>query len=237
MQYIKIVAFLFFISCIQCTTNNDEKFSIVFNSLEKEFDQNFLKEFKETPEEIVLDMHFSYFLYKYSTLIEKRHDIEAFFQTLNLNDEPSQAYLLIFLWHRKLNNKRLNLSALMKVVNDGVTGVKSCRNLKKINSVLNYKKLNINEGIQLIFPVDIEYNIKSTVYYLCPILEWDFDDSKDLIVNGKLVNKYFKDSPKEFYIQVKINDMNREGVLYFFKHIQRNDTIEVNLTSYGIKIG
>ncbi len=233
MRNIKMFVFVFF---IQCNDNKNEKIYTLFDNIEKKYNQSFIKEFKETPEDIVLDIYFSYFLYLYGELAKDGDDIKTFLRSLGLNEEPSQAYVFILIWHRKLNSKKLNLKELLYLVGDETKGVRSCINKKKINSVFNFKKLHINENVQLVFPVRIESNIKSTVFYDCPVLNWEFNRSKDLIINGEIINKYFKGNPKEPYIQLKIKDMNREDVLYFFEQVQKKDTIEVNLNSYGINI-
>ncbi len=235
-----IYIYTFFIIITQCATNNNEVPHEIFNSVESYFDPIFKKEFKETPEGYVLDTYFSYFFYEFGELTKKHEEIKTYFQTINLIEDPSQAYVLLLLWHRKLNSKKFNLTKLLQMVNDDSEGVNSCRYVKKINSALNFRNLNLSGDIQMKFPVRIESNIKSTVYYGCPVLDWQFDPSKDLVINGKLIAKYYKpyynDSAIEFYIQIKIKDMNRKDVLYFFNNINQNDTIEVNLNSYGIKL-
>ena len=243
MRNFKLILLLSLIVFTQCINNKNEELYTVFNSIEKNYDKTMLEEFKETPEKDVLDMYFSFFLYKHSELTDKNSQIHTFFQSLGLNEEPAQVYIFIMLWHRKLNNKALDLDNLLHIINDDIVGIRSCKNLKKINAVFNFKKINKNEDIKLRFPVmtsDGHSGIESTVYYECPVLEWNFNISKDLIINGEVVNKYFKDyyknTSREFYIQVKVKRTNRENVLYFLNHTQNNDTIEVNLNSYGIKI-
>ena len=235
MKHIKLLVLFLLILSIQCNTNDGKVASIV-DDLEKEFDANFKKEFKSASEKTVLDTYFSYFLYRHSEFLTKYPDIDKFFQSLNLKDDPSQSYVLLLLYHRKLNDKKINLNELIENANKNDTGARSCGRLKNINAVLNYNQLNIGDKARLLFSVRIHSNIKSTIYYMCPTLEWTFDDSKDLAINGEIINKYIKDETKEFYIELKIENMNREDVLYFFKRIQRNDTVEINLNSYGMRI-
>ena len=255
MYSIKLLISIVLILFIQCNNNGiDKKLFAFFNDLEKRYDTKFLKEFKETPEQNVLDMYLPYFFYEYQEVTKKNigMNIDSFFQSFNLKEEPSRAYVFLILWHRKLNNKESNIDELMTAVNDSIKGVRTCENLKNINAVLNFRKLNIKDNIQLKFSVRVSdgySGIRSTVYYGCPTLKWNFDTSKDLIISGEVIKKDFKyyytkhhnierknSIPQEFYIELKIKDINREGVLYFFKEIQKNDTIEVNLNLYGEKI-
>ena len=242
MKNMKLIIFTLLISFVQCNTKRFDKFNTIFNSIEKKYDKKILKEFRETPESEVLDVYFSYFLFEYGELRKTNPDIELFFKSENINEEPSQAYVFLLLWHRNLNHKDFDFDELTHALNDTIVGIKTCKNQKRINSISNFKKLNKGDHIKLIFPVRISDgdSTKSTVFYGCPVLDWNFDRSKDLIINGELIDKYYnsfeKGPTKEFYIQLRIEDINREDVLYFLKKIHKNDTIEVNLNSYGIKI-
>ena len=239
MKNIRYLVFVLFIIFMQCTHDENEKLYIIFNNIEKKYDEIILKQFKLTNEKEILNVYLPYFLYEYDELVKKDNNIKSFFESLNLNEQPAQAYAFLLLWHRKLNNQKLNLEEVIHFVNDDNKGIKSCGNLKNINAVYNFKKLSKGQNVQLKFPVmisDGHSGMRSTVFYGCPILEWNFDTSKDIIINGEVINKYFKEASKEFYIQLKIKNMSRNDALYFFKEVGKNDTIEVSLNSYGVKL-
>lgn len=229
--------FIFFIIvCIQCNMDNNRRLYPLFEYFQTSFNETFIKAVRETPEKNVLDVYFSIFLYEYGEATSKNKNLAILLKSLKFEDEPSQAYGALLLWHRWLNNNPLKIDEVLKLTIDSISGVKSCRNIKKTNAVYNYKKINTGEDIQFSFPVRLESGIKSTVYFLCPILNWDFNASKDLQINGRLIKKYTKGSPREFFFHLQVTKMSKKDVLYFFNHIQLNDTIEINLNSYGINI-
>ena len=192
-----------------------------------------------TAEKDIIDYYYPDFLFEYYDKVIKVKGFENFFLSKNINDEPSQTYIFLFLLHRKLNTKVFNLKELLLLVKNRNLGAKSCGKQKINNSVSNFKNLKVGENLNLYFSVRINDGIASTVYLDCPTLNWNFDNSKDLILNGDLVNKFYITHggvSKEFIIKFKIREINRKNVLYFFKNIDKNDTIEVNLNSYGLKI-
>lgn len=238
-KQVKLTLFIFSIVFSQCTLIENQKLHQLFNGIEKKFDQNFLKEFKETNEKNILDYYYPDFLLDYYKKGTKESDIESFFLSKNLKSEPSQAFVFLFLLHRKLNDKAFNLKELLLLVDNKTIGLNTCNELKIINSVYNFKNLKIGENLDLVFSVRINDGIKSTIFFECPTLDWQFDKSKDLLLKGNVVNKFNKTYggvAKEFIIKFKIREVSRKDVLYFFKNIQQNDTIDVNLNSYGLKL-
>jgi hypothetical protein len=235
MRKIFIILICFCINSIQCSNRNGNVPQII-KILEKEFDHTFIRELKEMPENIVPDVFFSYFLYQFQEKIEGNNEIDSFFQKIDLFDKPSQAYFLLFLWHKELNKKEVDIKELINMVNDPKNGINSCYNKKKINSIYNYKKFNTGENINLLFPVRLQSEIESTVYYGCPIIDWEFDAQKDISISGLLINKYFKGDPKTPYFQLKIKSISRKDVLFLLNSIHNNDTLEINIEDYGIKI-
>ncbi len=148
MQNINIIFIILSIIFIHCITDSKDVPSI--NTLGDEFDLEFLNNFKNSSEKDVLYDHFPYFLYIYPELVKKRPIIDTFLRRLNVEDEPSRAYILLLIWHRKLNGKTLNIDELLKYVNsDDFT--KNCKNLRNINAVFNFRKLNADEDIYMRF--------------------------------------------------------------------------------------
>ncbi|MCB9316346.1 MAG: hypothetical protein H6569_09425 [Lewinellaceae bacterium] len=221
---------------IQCKNVKVEETEPIFVNIESVFDNRFIDEFKRTPESYIMDLYFSYFLYKHDEFIQSNSYIKPYFDSLGIYDKPSQSYLLTFLWHRELHNEKLYSTELTKSLNNGIVNLNNCTNLKKINAVSNFKKLKYGDSLKLQFPVLKEGGVSSATLFECPMVAKDLDSLKNLIIEGELTSKYYKGIPMEFYIQVKINNINKNEILYFLNNIQKGDTIELNLNSYGTSL-
>ncbi|MBL7827945.1 MAG: hypothetical protein JNJ57_15050 [Saprospiraceae bacterium] len=221
---------------IQCTQPNSE-FDHVFAVLKNEFDQNFITKFKLTPENKVVDAYFLFFLYRYMEIKEKRSDISIFGDKYGLQTEASQTYLLMLLWHRDLNQKKLEIETLLKLVNDPKVGVNNCRNQRKINSVYNYRKYQLQDVFQLKLPVRTgEDVLRMAVYFDCPIVDWNFDTSKDLLIDGRLIDKFMRRESTEFIFKVEVEKTSIQDAIFLFRRIYPKDTIDLDLYAYGMKI-
>jgi hypothetical protein len=220
-------------------TNKNEQYSPIFKILEREIEQDFITDLKTSKEKHILLTHFARFFYEYKEIVKKNKEIEFFFEERGLKQESEQAYVLLLLWYRKLNNKELNMPELLKMAGDERIGVNSCRIVRKINSVDNFMRLSLGDKVGLKFTYSEESgkNIKSAAYYGCPIIYWDFDNSKDIYIEGCIVNKYSNYSPKDDYlIQVKVTHKNHQDSYFLYRPSEVGDTIEVDLESYGMKI-
>jgi hypothetical protein len=207
--------------------------------LEREIEQEFITNMKKYDEKHILFASYARFLYDYKEIVKRHKEIEFFFQSLGLKQEPEQAYVLLLLWYRKINDKKLNLPELLTMISDSQIGVSSCEIVRRINAVDNFMRLKIGDNVKLKFTYadGAPKEVKSAAYFGCPIIYWDFDMKNDVFIEGCIVNKYSEFSPEDNYlIQVKVAHKNHKNSVFLYRPSQVGDTIAVDLEYYGMKI-
>ena len=76
----------------------------------------------------------------------------------------------------------------------------------------------------------------SVVDYSCPNLDWDFDPSRDLSVDGIITDKYFKDDTTDLVIKVKVLTKNHPLTQIMMEKVNVGDEFEVWLQETAWKI-
>ncbi|MBK8969191.1 MAG: hypothetical protein IPM36_21500 [Lewinellaceae bacterium] len=138
---------------------------------------------------------------------------------------------------RKLSQKPIDIESLIQEIIDREKNIIACLRKKKENALNNYKSMIQGDTITIPFPVRIsEDNLRSTIYYDCPTYHWDFKKDTDLEIKGKVVKKFYRESPQEYFIEIQVLNLSDLNTMFFFNRININDTIRVNLNLYGNRI-
>src|SRR5690606_28878962 len=93
-----------------------------------------------------------------------------------------------------------------------------CKKNQEIKAVEIYKRFKVGDTIKVKMPVS-ENN--SVVDYPCSNgnLEWEFDESKDLSINGIITNKYNINSETNVFFKVKILSKNHPETEIMMKEV------------------
>lgn len=209
----------------------------IFLCFEKKYSKEFVSQFKDTPEQNIIGIYHSAFVSKFHDILEENSTANAIFESTEIYNTSDRAYVILLMWHRKLNGKPLGFEDLLKKVSEFYENIDECVKRKQKNAIDNFKKLSIGDTITLVIPVEIRGNhTKSTVLYDCPVYEWKSNGAQELIVKGILTKKIAVGYPEDLYIKLKIISLSNSDTKFFFEEIKPLDTIKINLNSYGMPI-
>jgi hypothetical protein len=181
--------------------------------------------------------YYSPFRGEYSAFSDEIENVSTIFDSVDIGN-AQKAYVILNAWHRRLNQKPENIKQMIQEIVDRNAKAEKCFTKKNNFAIFNYRALNYRDTIAIRLPVEIRgNNIKTTVYYGCPIEDWrDFNKNKDLEIKGIVINKFSDTSPVEYYINLKILTLSDPNVRYLYENIGINDTIRINLNDYGLLI-
>jgi len=151
-----------------------------------------------------------------------------YFIELGVEHEDHMSGIVFASLHRKLNNKKINLNDLLKPIYDIQNQKKLERKQNSLRANLYYSKYGKGEYVQLRMPVDEN---KNAFNYVNPdYSDWIFNDSTDMLIKGKIVNKYKAKANKFTFFDLKIISISRNDILVLMEEVVIGDTIRVNLT-------
>jgi len=84
-------------------------------------------------------------------------------------------------------------------------------------------------------PVDISENYRNAVHYNCPAIEWAFDAKKDLLIKGKIIDKYFINDSSNVFFTVKIESLNNSKTEILMNPVKVGDKKDFSLNGLRVE--
>ena len=187
------------------------------------------------------DYHFGIGMHLRNNLLrhnKKSDSIVKFFNDLDISHYDYMSGIILTSYHRYINKKDIKLKEQVNGITEMLKPTKDCENRRLEKAIEVYAKYKLNDTIHVQMPVSIVSNHNSVVSFDCPNDSWEFDDSKDLSVEGILMEKYirkdsFSDNPNQIYkdykFKLKILKMNNPKTHYFMREIVTGNEIEFSL--------
>ena len=221
-----------------CSGQNEipEELQISFDFIEKNWSKEQIDSFKNTAEEdAVIDQHFGMGMFLRNNLLRHHDDseqIQGFFAELGIYHFDYISSIILTSYHRTINGKDIQLQSQVDEVHEYWKPIQDCD--LKMDSLARetYKKFEIGDTIVIEMPVG-ESN--SAYDYQCN-LDWEFNDSTDLIITGIVTKKYDSDVADKLSFTVHILTKSNEETEVFMRKYDSGDILSVKLkTSWKIK--
>jgi hypothetical protein len=142
--------------------------------------------------------------------------------------------IILTSFHRWLNNKPLDIEEQIAPYKDYWESVSDCEAIAQKISIKNYQKFNVGDPVTILMAVDTAPNERNAVLYECPEPEWKFNPKKDLIINGILTKKVFRDSSNLMFT-VQINKLNYPNTTILTDKVQIGEVVDFRLQHLTIK--
>ena len=242
---IRISKFLSFIFIITLTSCKSQQVKITLpKNLDEAvlyFQQNWTKQqldsFKMKDErKAVADIHFGAGMWLRNNWVRGDRDtmFANYFHSLGIFAPDDISSIVFTSLHRTLNKKDINLDKQIEPYKIYWKEISDCEGKKKKAAVSIYNKFTTGDNISIFMPVDVSDNYRNAVLYDCPTIEWTFDAKKDLIIKGKIVNKFFINDTANVFFTVKIDSLSNSRTQILMTPIKVGDKKDFSLD--GLKV-
>ncbi len=238
MKKIIIVTIIFSFLCCSSHEEVPKELSYSFEYLNEVWDPEDIEFFKNIKENDTTpnDLHFGIGLHLRNNLLRhhaKSDSIVAYFNSLGITHYDYMSGLILYSYHQYLNGEKVYIQDRVNEIIESEKPYKECMKKQIIIGLEKYNRFKINDTINVKMPVS-EYN--SVVDFSCPNLDWDFNQSKDLSIDGIITEKYFKVDSTEPVIKVKVLDKNHPLTEIMMEEVDVGDEFEVWLQETAWKI-
>jgi hypothetical protein len=160
-------------------------------------------------DEAVSDAHFGSGLWVRNNWIRGGRDTSFvnYFHSLGVY-HPDDSSIVFTSLHRVLNNKAINLDEQIKPYQEYWEEISDCEKREKDSSVAAYDRFSVGDNVSIFMQVDTSADYRNAVLHVCPDTEWTFDAGKDLVIKGRIVNKFFINDPANVFFTVKIESLS-----------------------------
>lgn len=166
---------------------------------------------------------------------EQSENLTKFFDSIGIHHYDDMSSIILTSYHRYLNKENIELQSQVDKYVEYWKPIIDCKKNQEIKAVEIYKRFKVGDTIKVKMPVS-ENN--SVVDYPCSNgnLEWEFDESKDLSINGIITNKYNINSETNVFFKVKILSKNHPETEIMMKEVNVGDEFDFGLsTAWKIK--
>jgi hypothetical protein len=221
----------FVISCRTTELPKDLNESIAY--FQKHWSSRQLDDFKnKDEEEATTELHLSVGMWIRNNWIQgnRNPQLRKFFDSLNFRHPDDISSTILRSLHRKLNQTDIDLQGQINYYEAYWKPIDDCNENHRKELIEINKKIMVGDTLTLIFPVDTSQNHRNAVGYSCPKRQWDFDEAKDLRVNGIVTKKFDLGGPSNAFINLKITKMNNENTKIYMREVTLGDTTEFPLS-------
>ena len=202
---------------------------VAFKYINDAWEKGKVDKFKNKPEDrAALDEHFGLGLFLRNTLLRNHGESEillSFFNKLGIFHIDDMSGIILTSYHRRLNNKEINLQeqvdAYLKYWKPRI----DCENKLDSIAMFTFKRFEIGDTIKIEMPVG---GGESAFDYECN-LNWNFVDSSDLMVAGIIHSKFYSELPSKLEFTIKILAKNHVDTEIFMKKKSPGDFLNVRL--------
>ena len=208
------------------------KFS--FEYLNKNWDAKEIETFKNISENdstTPRNYHFGIGMHLRNNLLrhnEQSENLTKFFDSIGIHHYDDMSSIILTSYHRYLNNQDIELQAQVDKYVEYWKPIIECEKNQRIKAVELYNKYKIGDTLRIKMPVSKN---NSVVDYPCSngILEWEFDESKDLLISGIITDKYNINSETNVFFTVKILTRNHLETEIMIEEVNIGDEFKVGL--------
>lgn len=206
---------------------------------EKRWSKKDKKKFSDKPEKrAVLDAHFGVGMWIRNEWIRGNRDtlLINHFNSLGIYHPDDMSSIILTSLHRKLNNKPLDIEGQVKYYIEYWRPINACEVKAKQEALAHYKRLNVNDSVEIHMYVNDGDNYRNAVNFSCPKTNnREFNPKKDLIIMGIITEKYFINSETNVFFKVKILSLNIPETKIYMKSVKVNEVYDFQLKYLRIK--
>ena len=202
-----------------------EYFNTTWNDKQKE-------EFRKKPErDAVTELHFSVGLWIRNNWIYGNRDksLNDYFHKLGIPSVDDVSSIILTSFHRKLNNKPINLQKQVEECKAAWKPIIDCERKTKIQAVATYHRFKIGDPVTVLMYVDKSGGENNAVTFACPTVDWKFDPKRDLTINGIIIDKYTINSDSNVFFKIRIDRMHPLDTKVFLKNLKIGDEESLSL--------
>lgn len=242
LRILKLITSIFIITLTSCKSQ-PVKITVPKNLDEAVlyFQQNWSKQeldsFKIKDErDAVTDLHFGAGMWIRNTWVRSDRDTSFtnYFYSLGVYSPDDISSIVFTSLHRTLNNKDIELANQIEPYKKYWKEITDCSEKKKNIAVANYNKFKVGDNISIYMPVDISDNYRNAVRYDCPTIDWTFDPKKDLLIKGKIIDKFFINDTSNVFFKVKIENLSNSKTEILMNPVYVGDKKDFSL--YGLRV-
>ena len=243
LRIFKLLTFIFIIILTSCKSqpvkillpeNLDE--AVLY------FQQNWTKQqleiFKIKDErKAITDLHFGAGMWVRNNWIRGDRDtvFTNYFHSLGIFAPDDISSIVFTSLHRTLNKKNIDLDKQIEPYKKYWKEITDCNEKKKNMAVTTYNRFKIGDNISIFMPVDISDNYRNAVLYDCPTIEWTFDKKKDLLIKGKIIDKFFINDTSNVFFKVKIESLNNSKTEILMNTVKVGDKKDFSLDGLRVE--
>lgn len=236
-----LIIFLTIFCFLSCNRKNEipKELNYSFEYLDEVWNAEDIENFKNIMENDTTpnDLHFGIGLHLRNNLLRrhaKSDSIVAYFNSLGITHYDYMSGLILYSYHQYLNDENVYIQDKVNEIIESKKPYIECAKEQKIIGLETYNKYQLSDTINVKMPVS-KYN--SVVDYSCPNLDWDFNPSKDLSIDGIITEKYFNEDSTDPVVKVKVLTKNHPLTEIMMEEVNVGDEFEVWLqeTSWKIK--
>lgn len=229
IKYITLICFLL-INCGKSDTHIDD----VLDTARALAPDKYWNEYKGKEEGLAIaEAHFNVGLNFRNSFLKNPEDssIVLYFFSKGIHHHDDMSLITFKSLHRELNNRPLDLKSQL---NDIMLLHKKNALCEEMNITRGQNiSSQIKERDTLYVRMPIEGESKNAFMYNClNEVDWEFDDNKDFLIEGVVVEKY----SKYLEIDLKILSVNKNDIRVLMENVKVGDTIPLSLTSNIINI-
>ncbi|WGH74420.1 hypothetical protein P8625_09910 [Tenacibaculum tangerinum] len=221
-KYVYVCTVFIFINC-QSEKVLDNSFEKIKYDLGKEKLNDFANK-KE--KKAVSNLYMTYGIHFRNEYLINNTDSQLieYFKGKGINSYDVISYIVFTSLHRKLNNKPLNINNQIEIFENYKKDNLDCDKKNKERAKKYYNLYEVSDTLT----VRMKIRKDNAIEILC--LErnehnWEFDDSKDLIIKGILKSK--SDLLPSF--QIEVLELNKDGVMILMEKVTKGDSLDVDL--------
>lgn len=200
-----------------------------FEYLTEKLDTAAIEKFKSDSTTVV-EYHFSVGRYLRNTLLrhhKKSDELIGFFNALGIRHKDDMSSIILTSYKRYLNKKDIELQPQVDKYIAYWKPIIECDKKLTKNAVRIFDNYKLQDTIRIRMPVSEDSN--SVVDYGCPNLDWEFEATKDLVVEGIITNRYFINKVENVFFKVKVLTKNHLTTKIMMEEVNVGDEFEFGL--------
>ena len=197
-----------------------------------------LDSFKRKDErKAIADIHFGAGMWLRNNWVRGDRDtaFANYFHSLGIFAPDDISSIVFTSLHRTLNKKAIDLDKQIEPYKKYWKEITDCSEKKKNIAVTTYDRFKVGDNISIFMPVDISDNYRNAVLYDCPTIEWAFDPKKDLLIKGKIIDKYFINETSNVFFKVKIESLNNSKTEILMNPVKVGDNKDFSLDGLRVE--
>lgn len=219
---------LFLSSC----NNKDKPIDNAISKIEQSLSEKELQQFSKTEErEVIIDSHFGFGMKFRNEILKNKKDstLLKYFHSKGIYHLDDMSSIVFKSLHRKLNHKNIDLEHQIKEKIEYWKPYEECERLNKLIFKKNDKYVK-GDSVQIRMRINKMDNCAYPIVCLNMQPDWKYDDNKDLLIRGIVLNKYYYDYiPDNKFMKIKVIEINKKNITVPQKIIKVGDDFEVIL--------